>query len=85
MKQVGPTGWFARYLDYLTVEKGLAPNTIEAYRADLARLDQSLGRRRVEQAGRDDLLRLMRQMRLAEDRVAPNRDADLLTIDAANC
>ena len=64
MKQVGPTGWFARYLDYLTVEKGLAPNTIEAYHADLAQLDQSLGRRRVEQAGREDLLRLMRQMRL---------------------
>ena len=62
MKQ--PTGWFARYLDYLTVEKGLAPNTIEAYQADLARLDRSLGRRRVEQAGRDDLLRLMRKMRI---------------------
>jgi integrase/recombinase XerD len=64
MKQRGPTGWFARYLDYLTVEKGLAPNTIEAYRADLARLDQSIGRRRVEQAKRDDLLRMMRKMRL---------------------
>lgn len=63
MKQ--PTGWFARYLDYLTVEKGLAPNTIEAYRADLARLARSLGRRRVEQAGRDDLLRMMRKMRIA--------------------
>ncbi|TDI49692.1 MAG: site-specific tyrosine recombinase XerD [Acidobacteria bacterium] len=63
MKQ--PTGWFARYLDYLTVEKGLAPNTIEAYQADLAQLDRSLGRRRVEQAGRDDLLRLMRKMRIA--------------------
>jgi len=64
MKQRGPTGWFARYLDYLTVEKGLAPNTIEAYRAYLARLDQSIGRRRVEQAKRDDLLRMMRKMRL---------------------
>ena len=64
MKQVKPTGWFARYLDYLTVEKGLAPNTIAAYQTDLTRLDQSLGRRRIEQAGRDDLVRLMRQMRL---------------------
>ena len=64
MKKGKPTGWFARYLDYLTVEKGLAPNTLEAYRADLARLDQSLGRRRVEQARHEDLLRLMRQMRL---------------------
>lgn len=62
MKQ--PTGWFARYLDYLTVEKGLAPNTIEAYQADLAQLARSLGRRRVEQAGRDDLLRMMRKMRI---------------------
>ena len=59
-----PTGWFARYLDYLTVEKGLAPNTIEAYRADIARLDAAMPRRRPEQAGRDDLLRVMRQMRL---------------------
>jgi len=64
MKQAKPTGWLARYLDYLTVEKGLAPNTVAAYHTDLARLDRSLGRRRVEQAGRDDLLRLMRRMRL---------------------
>ncbi len=64
MSPLKPTGWLLRYLDYLTVEKGLAPNTIEAYRADLARLGQALGRRRVEQARREDLLRLMRQMRL---------------------
>ena len=65
MKRVKPDGWFARYLDYLTVEKGLAPNTIEAYQADLTRLAESIGRRRLEQAKREDLLRLMRQMRLA--------------------
>ena len=65
MKHVKPDGWFARYLDYLTVEKGLAPNTIEAYQADLTRLAESIGRRRLEQAKREDLLRLMRQMRLA--------------------
>ena len=65
MKQVKPDGWFARYLDYLTVEKGLAPNTIEAYQADLTRLAESIGRRRLEQAKREDLLRMMRQMRLA--------------------
>jgi integrase/recombinase XerD len=65
MKQGKPDGWFARYLDYLTVEKGLAPNTIEAYHADLARLAESLGRRRLEQAKREDLIRLMRKMRLA--------------------
>jgi integrase/recombinase XerD len=65
MKRVKPDGWFARYLDYLTVEKGLAPNTIEAYQADLTRLAESIGRRRLEQAKREDLLRMMRQMRLA--------------------
>ena len=64
MGRLKPTGWLARYLDYLTVEKGLAPNTIEAYQADLSRLDQALGRRRIEQSRRDDLLKLMRQMRL---------------------
>ncbi|NIU17949.1 MAG: site-specific integrase, partial [Actinobacteria bacterium] len=47
MKPATPSGWFARYLDYLTVEKGLAPNTVEAYRADLARLDRALKRRRL--------------------------------------
>jgi integrase/recombinase XerD len=65
MKRLKPDGWFARYLDYLTVEKGLAPNTIEAYQADLTQLAESIGRRRLEQAKREDLLRLMRQMRLA--------------------
>jgi len=65
MRPLKPTGWFSRYLDYLTVEKGLAPNTIAAYHADLARLGQTLGRRRLEQAGREDLLKLMRKMRLA--------------------
>jgi len=59
-----PTGWFARYLDYLTVEKGLAPNSVAAYRSDLSRLDQAMPRRRLEQAGREDLLRVMREMRL---------------------
>jgi len=59
-----PTGWFARYLDYLTVEKGLAPNSIDAYRADLTRLGEAIPRRRLEQAGREDLLKVMRQMRI---------------------
>ncbi len=64
MKPDPPSGWFARYLDYLTVEKGLAPNTVEAYRADLARLARGLKRRRLEQAKHADLVSLMRAMRL---------------------
>jgi len=63
-ERIEPTGWFARYLDHLVVEKGLAANTVTAYRADLSRLDRALVPRRIEQAGRDDLLRQMRQMRL---------------------
>jgi len=60
-----PDGWFARYLDYLAVEKGLAPNTIAAYRNDLNRLKRSLARgRRPEEASRADLLRILQRMRL---------------------
>ena len=64
MTRKQPKGWFARYLDHLTVEKGLARNTVEAYRADLSRLAAAMPRRRVERAGREDLLRVMRRMRL---------------------
>ncbi|MCP3979975.1 MAG: site-specific tyrosine recombinase XerD [bacterium] len=60
-----PSGWFARYLDYLTVEKGLAANTLAAYRNDLKRLQRALGEsRRLEQARREDLLDVLRKMRL---------------------
>jgi integrase/recombinase XerD len=60
-----PSGWFARYLDYLEVEKGLSQNTIAAYRNDLNRLRRSLVRgRRPEQATRADLLRILQAMRL---------------------
>ena len=34
----------ARFLEYATVEKGLAPLTIDAYRADLAQLSRFVGR-----------------------------------------
>ena len=56
--------WSERYLDYLTVERGLAPNTIAAYRADLGRLRRALGKRPVERAERSDLLVVLRGMRL---------------------
>jgi integrase/recombinase XerD len=62
-----PRGWFARYLDYLTAEKGLSANTVSAYRTDLRHLERALGgRRRLEQARRDDLLAVLRRMRLEE-------------------
>ena len=60
-----PTGWFARYLDYLAVEKGLSQNTIAAYKNDLNRLQRSLSRgRNPERATRADLLRILQTMRL---------------------
>ena len=58
-------GWLPRYLDYLSVERGLAPNTIAAYRADLERLARSLGNRPLEGTREEDLIRALRQMRLA--------------------
>lgn len=60
-----PQGWLARYLDYLTAERGLAANTVEAYRRDLESLAAALGPdRRLEQARREDLLKQLRRMRL---------------------
>jgi integrase/recombinase XerD len=60
------TGWLARYLDYLAAERGLSANTLAAYRSDLCRLDDSLGpKRRLEQAGKEDLKKVLRKMRLA--------------------
>jgi integrase/recombinase XerD len=56
-------GWLERYLDYLLVEKGLSANTLAAYRGDLLRLQDALGPRSLEQAGQDDVLRVLRQMR----------------------
>ena len=62
----GPgAGWLDRYLVYLSAEKGLAPNTLAAYRSDLRRLDACLrGQRPLEGARREDLLGALRQMRL---------------------
>jgi integrase/recombinase XerD len=53
------------YLDYLSAERGLALNTIAAYRSDLLRLARSMGGREVERAREEDLRRALRHMRLA--------------------
>jgi integrase/recombinase XerD len=54
-----------RYLDYLSAEKGLAPNTLSAYRSDLIRLHRSLSGRTLERVREADLLTAMRHMRVA--------------------
>ena len=59
------TGWSIRYLDYLSVEKGLSLNTIAAYRNDLNRLQRSVARgAKPEGATRANLLNVLQQMRL---------------------
>jgi len=62
--QQASVDWLARYLDYLAVEKGLAVNTVVAYRSDLARLRRALGRRALTKAREEDLLRVLREMRV---------------------
>ena len=60
-----PAGWFARYLDCLVAERGLSANTLAAYRSDLERLQRALGGdTALEKASREDLLRVLRRMRL---------------------
>jgi integrase/recombinase XerD len=57
--------WLVRYLDYVVAEKGLAPNTVSAYGADLMRLEAALPpTRELHQAGRDDIMDCLRRMRV---------------------
>jgi len=59
-----PEGWFGRWIEHLTVEKGLSANTVAAYRRDLEILERALGGdRRVELAAREDLLGVLGTMR----------------------
>jgi integrase/recombinase XerD len=44
------SGQISRFLDYLSVERGLARNTLDAYRRDLARYRSYLGDRRIHDA-----------------------------------
>jgi integrase/recombinase XerD len=60
-----PRGSLARWLDYLDVERGLARNSLLAYRRDLEALARALGDRPLEQARREDLLAHLRALRLA--------------------
>jgi integrase/recombinase XerD len=56
-----------RYLDHLTVERGLATNTLAAYRRDLVALGEALGEegRDLVAAGPTDLAAQVRRMRRA--------------------
>jgi integrase/recombinase XerD len=47
-------GQVSRFLDYLSVERGLARNTLEAYRRDLARYAQHLSHRGMSDATKAD-------------------------------
>ncbi len=59
-----PQGWPARYLEHLTTERGLAANSVAAYRRDLALLERSIGSERpLESATERDLLTALRLLR----------------------
>jgi integrase/recombinase XerD len=55
----------AAWLDHLAAERGLATNTVAAYRRDLSALHRGLKGRALAEAGQDDLLAALRRMRTA--------------------
>ncbi len=60
-----PRGPIAAYLEHLTAERGLAANTISAYRRDLEILTRALPNAgQLERARADDLLRVLRRLRV---------------------
>jgi integrase/recombinase XerD len=60
-----PDATLEAWLDHLAAERGLARNSVAAYRRDLAALGRQLKGRRLASAGPDDLLRALRRMRTA--------------------
>ena len=62
---VRPDPHLAAWLDHLAAERGLARNSVSAYRRDLESLARRLKRRRLDSAGQDDLLEALRTMRTA--------------------
>lgn len=58
-----PTPTVREYLDHLSVERGLAHATVEAYRGDLALLARLLDDVELESATLDDLLDALRRLR----------------------
>ena len=66
---MGPGPTVERFLDHLTVERGLAGNTVDAYRRDLTRYVAFLGRRGVEDpadAGEPEISAFVRELSSSE-------------------
>ncbi|MGN6680234.1 MAG: site-specific integrase, partial [Streptosporangiaceae bacterium] len=63
-----------RYLDHLTVERGLAAHTIEAYRRDLQRYTATLaagGRTEIGAVTTEDVAEFLARMREGDDEHQP--------------
>ena len=59
----------SQYLEYLELEKGLAQNTIDAYRRDLYKFAQESGRENIDSVIRSDINIYVRSLK--EDKLAP--------------
>jgi integrase/recombinase XerD len=60
-----PDAMLLAWLDHLAAERGLARNSVAAYRRDLEALGRQLQDRALASAGEDDLLLALRRMRTA--------------------